>query len=243
MDLQKFQYRSAIALNNWGVELLARGHFAQARQTIRGAVALLKVAAEESNQAKFQDVDCDTIESQLQRAARLLSSPHRTPGARRIVHVLSHDCTSWEHEVANLMKSNPSLLIALRIEKPDYADVTDLDVDLVTACVVYNCGISYACLASLARKESTGEAIKMRTTAAKVIARACQLVALASTQLDGVFVAIVLFTSLERLLPGTGEELVSQAKEFTDRLQELRKVAAIYNSTTSELIEHPSAAA
>jgi hypothetical protein len=153
LSMHQRQLRALIALQNAGVTLIERRSFNLAQDVLRDSVEILHlvVSCNELEVAKCGVTG--VIESKLYKANQHLSCIAQ-PAVDVPIRVFVEDATTAAG-LGCTMKFDPSEggIYPIRIEKNDFEETRDMDNDLLTAIIFYNCGLAFLCQARLCQAE------------------------------------------------------------------------------------------
>ena len=162
MEVTSQRYRTAVAVNNVGVEMLQRQCYRQAVATFRDAAALMKCIVSNSDENK--DSFCSLLPAQslesskhpLQHAVRSLTHSKPTKTAALLIEVLTstQDGTVFHNTtLQSLLKASPSSSKAfpVRIEDDLLLEVSACylprspELSVQAAMICHNLGLAYLC--------------------------------------------------------------------------------------------------
>lgn len=204
--------RAAFCLNNIGVAQLARHCYAQAHETLFASAQLL------SGTSPVRP----NIDKELKLANQRLSNPAASP-AKLQLQVFSDDATMKSIHAVLSMRPQHFAACPIRIEATDGETI---DRGFMTAIILYNYGLTQACLAKTA--PSASKASKLRDGAVCLFAQAKMI--LCSCKDDPMmprvlFMGIVILNATIAALLDAGLE--GEAKETTAKLTCLRMAAEL----------------
>lgn len=143
-------YRSAIALNNFGVSLLERQCYQQAGETLKDAVSLIRSVTLTETHLSLQE--------KMHAARQRLAKPQQDV-RHAVVQVDVMTNTASANDMSSLLDDSPSCVVgsnrvfAIRVEDFD----CDTTSEFISAILLHNFGLSYYCVAKTAKKGSTTE--------------------------------------------------------------------------------------
>lgn len=233
-------YRGAIALNNMGIKMLECGCYRQAMLTFKDAMEVFRTlfrpaeASRSNIDAKLRQAYQGLADSQQKQETTPTFSFRVVTGDDRFTNIASV-----------LQQVGPAHFL-VRFEPVDFCCPTQRNIDLDSAIVLYNYGISKLCLASAVSATRASSALSLRGAALKVFQLAqCIL----SSQQQGCeddtelsliyFVAALVLDNVGQLLAGLGRHAEAAACHST--LTEVR--SALYESEMADLFQGNKVAA
>lgn len=240
--------KACVALNNYGVNMLSSHSYKQGHQTLKQAVELVKLkslGASPDTPSSGEDIDNETavISTALKEATKRLSNPTKSavhlPELTAISDVedLPRVCSRIQPHATGqgvvaaalaLPASSATNLIPavypIRIEATEFHDdaCPEVCLNLLSAMIVYNCGLSYVCRAEVAdTMEDTG---KLRRCALKVFTLAVSILAMCDeSNYEVLHIAILVYSAVARTLLISGR--TKEAKKAMSKLSELKQAA------------------
>lgn len=217
--------RSILALNNLGVALLERQAFMQAFETLRTAITAAAYAVELNRSHTTDEQWTQMIDQAMESANQRFFSPIVKHTAHKI-RSLSCDSRSFVDLGTGVLRQlDPAALYPIRIEAGE-----EVNVDLVSAVVVYNTGVAFHAL--LAANGSSGD----RSSALAYYLLANDLLRVCSDHIQTVFMVILIYSASAKVYQDVGEG--SSAAECQEHLVRLRSAA----DEAGLLMEFPGAA-
>jgi hypothetical protein len=175
--------RTCMALNNMGVSLLERHCYTQAGATFKEAVALLRSSGSDSN-SNIKSTGCSTHGARLRlaqpqpdakSASTLIALPLLETISNNMTCLDLHSVLASENPTTTTTTTKPTLR-AVRTEE------CHEDVELISALVMHNFGLSYLLLARTMALCGDKNASKYRHGAAKLARIAHSLVTKSSPE-------------------------------------------------------------
>jgi hypothetical protein len=168
-----------VALNNFGVTLLQQGNYRQAKEVFCDAIVVLKTvlqlieAQEKKGVEPFREdtkySSCVDIDGKLRKALLHTLGGTETPSLGEVIksEVLVHSLNGMlkTHGKSLLEQQDHNSIIVkvapIRIEVDPSLDLSEKAIDLETAIVLYNLGLTYTFLAHSGTQEDTIHKIKV----------------------------------------------------------------------------------
>jgi hypothetical protein len=164
-----YEFKAAVHLNNTGVALLQRRCYSQAIETLRDAVAIMKIvcARSEGLQAPvfLQGKECSgaDIPINLHEAAQRMANPQASTvevpvkvslqalsddsGLQALLEGLTAISPLQDVQMGSLALTS-NVAHFLRIEPADFEIPSEKDAVIVSSVIIYNFGMAYRCISS-----------------------------------------------------------------------------------------------
>lgn len=156
---QHREHKGAIYLNNVGCSLLELGAFQDALETFRDSVAVMKTvctSAGPPTTTAVQDASPNLLQC-IQRADQRLAFPQplKTHQPQHFGLLMLEDYHKFEFDTHLLHHPHHTLICPVRVN-----DVPQIDPDLDSATMLFNLGLSYACVAKCQTVSSHRDELK-----------------------------------------------------------------------------------
>lgn len=221
-----YDYRAAIALNNYGVSLLARGAFDDAVETLKDAVTIMKFEypCYNSHALRGHGITEMVLRAQKRVAAATLNDP--SPSEIEIFDVVfsSVDISSLQHALPR--GPGDSTFYPIRIDLPFPDDFDDRDLDLESAVLLNNFGISHICISRthpdlMEREVMRSAALQIFSLTHSILVRESQCLRFGIQQTCLLLISAV---SLMNIIAALSSEQTSDTSEALETLSRLHKV-------------------
>lgn len=247
IDTVTFAFRASIALNNMAVTMMERRNYRPAYDTLKDAVAAIKMAVPSFTAAESSDTENkrQKILAMLKQANRLISKPHShhlqclPPLSSTIaisLNVMSHYARPVSGDGTDFftLKSSPTkpaMLTLIRVDGTDDVELLETpDSDRTTTIILYNFAVAYLCRAKDAKSRAAAQKLHEAGTKLLVFCRHLldsQYKAVSNDifQLPQIiFLSTVLLKALFQALQESGQH--EESMTCVSSLESLRSVSA-----------------
>lgn len=215
----KQRYRSAIALNNMAVSLLARSCYSEACETMKDAVSCIKAASTTGS-----NISEEVLDQKIYLARRRLAAPASKRREVVQIEVLATNVSCAKIMGSILSQESMGRTWALRIEDFDFTKGSESEFE--SAIILYNLGVAYNCALKAAgakrkagRQPRTGAPLRLFRISHSIIAKAVRKETNIQNPELLLVLGVVLFTLIQTLLES---ERHAEARPFSSMLEQLK---------------------
>jgi hypothetical protein len=220
-------YRGAVMLNNMGVALLEGGAFLQGLETLKDAIAVMKLVNPAVD--KTSTTTSSQVEAKLQQARHRVQNMETATSSVSVTVIFYDDGNLSNMRSVLQNEASSTLAFPMHIEFSEFSYPDDRDTDLESIIFLYNFAVAHICLSRVKKEHQIStklqeSALMLFNLANRIV---CNLTSFCDDNIHQIRLLFVSAMVLNNIVGALSEQgRVAEAEEAQNRLTQLR---AIFN--------------